>query len=178
MVSWLGGDPDSQHFGVLLSEDPIPRFDAGYYFEIEIDRVREGEEDGLGIGVTTTKPKDIRKAIPDLPEFGIQVPHSWCIGFTGFGHHNHGDIQDFDEVEWDPTDLHVGDRVGCLVTFEGKLLILIHNQIAAEIAGPPVDGSAPLYAVVDIVGNTLGASIVTGAHPPDLSGGWGGWGWG
>lgn len=177
-------DPDSEHFGVLLCEDPVPKFTDGFYFEIEIDRVREGQEDGLGIGVTTTRPKDIRKHFNnDLPEFGIQVPDSWMIGFTGFAHHNYdGDLQDFDEVDWNPTDLHVGDRIGCLVTLEGKVMVIMNGAIAAEMPEVVIPEEVvhghdfPLYAVVDIVGNTLGASIVPGAHPPQLGGGWFGWG--
>merc|ERR1712146_74422 len=107
----------------------------GHYFEVQVDRVRQGEDDGLVVGVTTTKPKDLRRLVPDLPFVASEVPSSWCIGFTGMAHSTVNQ-NDFVDVDWEPQYLRVGDRVGLLVTPKGELCVLENDRPAAW--GPDV----------------------------------------
>lgn len=46
-----------EHFGGLVSNGPLRSYDDCWFFEVSVDAVREGLEDGVAIGVTTCSPQ-------------------------------------------------------------------------------------------------------------------------
>merc|ERR1719201_2326219 len=50
--------------GGLLGNGPLERSDQGWYFEVRVDSVRPGLQEGMAIGVTTQSPAEV-KFIPE-----------------------------------------------------------------------------------------------------------------
>jgi len=150
-------DPSSGGLcGVVFSDVPIPQFTQGFYFEVRIEEVCHGNMDGLTLGVTPLLPKPAQ-----LP-FAVaeQVPLSWSLGYDGAAH-IHGQ-EGMVDIDWNPAGLSVGDRVGLLVRQDGSLQILENGVVACTVA-TSVPTDAPLYAVVDLLGNTVAASLTVSA---------------
>jgi len=147
-------------YGVVLSERPLEETADGFYFELSIDAIQEDKTGGLAIGVTATRPADMALLLPGLPEAAVEVPSCWCIGFYGVAFSSeHGD---FTDVPWDPQLLSLGDRVGLHLTANGTMSIMQNGQVVARSPDEvPID--CPLYAVVDLFGNTAGVSIIPDA---------------
>lgn len=158
---------DDELYGVLLTQNPVPEFKEGVYFEVTVESVKQDEDDGLTMGVTTTSPKDLEAQLPDLPEVSAAVANSWVIGFTGMVHCSFGDLDgQFIDIPWKPQDLKVGDHVGVFVTY-GGLMIVVENGKPVAIGPHPVAmDQGPLYGIVDLLGNTSGVALVPGAKPP------------
>eukprot|EP00746_Dinoflagellata_sp_MGD_P157152 gnl/MRDRNA2_/MRDRNA2_86120_c0_seq5.p1 gnl/MRDRNA2_/MRDRNA2_86120_c0~~gnl/MRDRNA2_/MRDRNA2_86120_c0_seq5.p1 ORF type:complete len:447 (+),score=87.03 gnl/MRDRNA2_/MRDRNA2_86120_c0_seq5:196-1341(+) len=170
----LNDTPDDEDdlFGVILTQHPIPEFEEGLYFEVQVKRVINKHDDGLTIGVTTTSPKDLEAFLPELPEVAAAVTTNWVVGFTGMAHCSIGEWQscphdgNFVDVDWKPQDLKIGDRVGVFVTYEG-LLIVVENGYPVAICPQPVAmDMGPLYGIVDLLGNTMGAALIPDPVPP------------
>eukprot|EP00927_Polykrikos_kofoidii_P044100 TRINITY_DN38158_c0_g1_i1.p1 TRINITY_DN38158_c0_g1~~TRINITY_DN38158_c0_g1_i1.p1 ORF type:complete len:938 (+),score=145.21 TRINITY_DN38158_c0_g1_i1:55-2814(+) len=153
--------------GVIFGDAPLPRFDVGAYFEVSIVATRRGQVDGIAIGVTTQLPP--ASAIPfDCADL---VPRSWSVGFDG---HAHVDGEaGLVPIDWKPRRLLVGDRVGVLVTASGGFRLFVNGETKVRIASASLAASVvgankdvPLFAVVDLLGNTTAVSLVVGALPP------------
>mmetsp|Transcript_50088 Transcript_50088/g.141159 ORF Transcript_50088/g.141159 Transcript_50088/m.141159 type:complete len:476 (+) Transcript_50088:67-1494(+) len=68
--------------GVVFGDGHLPRFaDKSQYFEVRVDKVRQGCPDGLVVGVTSKQPPIVKDAEP----FGCadEVPGSWSFGYDG-----------------------------------------------------------------------------------------------
>jgi len=75
-------------------------------------------------------------------------------------------VRDFADVEWSPTDLQVGDRVGVLVeAASGDMSIFVNGRWCSQ--GPRnIPRDAPLYAAVDLIGNTDGVTLLPAVRRP------------
>lgn len=162
----LSGD---DMYGVLLGASPLTASPEGYYFELMVDAVRADQIDGLVVGVTTTRPKDLAVLVPGLPEVADAVPSSWCLGFCGLAHCSCEEHRgDFGDIDWRPQHLKIGDHVGVLVTPEGRLCVFENHTLVAR-SPQPVPTDRPLFGVVDLLGATMGISMIPAAVPPRRS---------
>mmetsp|Transcript_41724 Transcript_41724/g.78023 ORF Transcript_41724/g.78023 Transcript_41724/m.78023 type:complete len:473 (-) Transcript_41724:158-1576(-) len=153
-------DPSGDEMeGVIYTKDPIPVFPEGAYFEVQIRALRSGEEDAIAIGVTPALPSPY----DDPVEIAEAVPRSWSMGYDGRAHIDGN--ANMIPIPWDGRHLRVDDRVGILVTSRGEAWILENGEPKASLPARVPTG-VPLYAFVDLLGNTLGVSIPIGFAPP------------
>lgn len=138
--------------GVVFSEAPIPRFKQGFYFEVRVEEICAGNTDGLTLGVTPLLPEPTQ-----LPfEVAEMVPLSWSLGYDGAAH-LHGQ-EEMVDIDWNPAALSVGDKVGLLVRPEGDCQLIENGVVVCQVAAS-VPTDVPLYAIVDLLGNTVAASL-------------------
>lgn len=151
-------------FGGVLGNIPLVKEPSGHYFEVKIEEATTGMPDGLAIGVTTVNPTTLKH----VPEILDGLGQAWLVGFDGIMY----DANDFSEVDWYPSELRIGDRVGVLVTPEGQLQIFVNGKWRLD--GPKnVDISRPLFLALDLIGNTEAVSLVPQARCPAAAGGGG-----
>ena len=146
--------------GVLFSANALQVHAFGVYFEVQLQKVRVGEDDGLTLGVATGLPG----ALPDPPfETADDVPNAFCFGFDGKA--VFPDRDDAIVLDWNPKDLQVNDRVGFLVTPQGEGQIFCNGQLkVSSVSGLPT--AVPLFAVVDLLGSAAAVCLVPDAQPP------------
>eukprot|EP00929_Paragymnodinium_shiwhaense_P096985 TRINITY_DN58754_c0_g1_i1.p1 TRINITY_DN58754_c0_g1~~TRINITY_DN58754_c0_g1_i1.p1 ORF type:complete len:832 (-),score=187.85 TRINITY_DN58754_c0_g1_i1:212-2707(-) len=174
------GSGSEEFYGVVLGNAPLPSCEEGRYFEVKIDHVLQGEEylDGLAIGFTATPPEGLANLT--RPACACEVQDSWLAGYNGT-FLNCSDAEDAVTIAWQPVRLKPGDRVGALATHGGDFVVFENGMPVVSIpafpskqmqdAGcqpldmPPLD--VPLYALIDIIGNTRGVTFLMGAYPPD-----------
>lgn len=152
-------DHSTQLGGVVYGDAPIIRFGrhARAYFEVRVDEVRDTCPDGLVLGVTVARPQ--RTAV-----VADEVQQSWSLGYDGNAHVR--DKDDMCPIKWQPWNLREGDHVGLLVTEHGDL-VLFENGIEQDRLSIAIPTNVPLYAFVDLLGNTLAVSLVVDSQPPD-----------
>jgi hypothetical protein len=161
-----------QGFGVVFGDNPLALFNRGCaYFEVRVDAVRKGSPDGLVIGITT----DFPTMDDPVAETADDVAASWSLGFDG----KQACVQqrgnpDLLNTNWNPKDMRVGDHAGLLIGNDGQMLAVVHNgnpDDARVVARGPkkVPFGGPFYALVDLLGNTAGVSLVRDARPPELA---------
>jgi len=163
-------DSGEEMHGAVFGNAPIKAVSDGFYYEVMVREVRDGFPDGLVVGVTTTNPAEVT----EIPETVERIQNSWTIGYDG---QMWDPAQDaMQTVDWDPSALKIGDRVGVLVTrTHGEMLVFLNGE--PQVSGPrgiPVtaadakDGEPPkpLYALVDLLGNARAVSFLPGAEPP------------
>eukprot|EP00928_Gymnodinium_smaydae_P045195 TRINITY_DN30156_c0_g2_i2.p1 TRINITY_DN30156_c0_g2~~TRINITY_DN30156_c0_g2_i2.p1 ORF type:complete len:2939 (+),score=602.76 TRINITY_DN30156_c0_g2_i2:113-8929(+) len=157
-ATYMGTNDDLN--GGLISDGPIVPTHLGMYFEVRIDKVSTGAVDGLAIGVTITSPDAICK----LPESLDTLKDAWLVGFDGASYD--GRTGDFADTNWFPKDLVEGDRVGVLVEAEsGDLVVYVNGE--KRLNGPRgLPCEQPLFALVDLVGNTDGVTLLPLARSP------------
>lgn len=108
-------------FGGVLGNTALAKDSMGMsYFEVKIEEAVTGMPDGLAIGVTSVEPSTLKR----VPEILDGLGKAWLVGFDGIMY----DAHDFSEVDWYPSELRIGDRVGCLVTVEGQLQIFVNGK--------------------------------------------------
>ncbi|CAJ1407544.1 unnamed protein product [Effrenium voratum] len=113
--------------------------------------------DGLAVGVTSDDPA----LLGEVPEILDGLRQAWLIGFDGVMFDSH----DFIEVDWYPSELRIGDRVGVLVAPSGQLSVYVNGK--KRVDGPKnVDTSKPLFPAVDLIGNTDGVTLLLEARCP------------
>lgn len=146
---FTGVDKSDLRAFVVTEEPPLLEADQGYGFEVRIERVRAGHEDGLAIGFTALPPD----AWPEeLPETADLLDTTWLVGYNG-EIYNGGDI--WDKCPWCPANLVVGDRVGVQVSLEGKLHVVVNQRIVFTYnISTPSPLTSALYGIVDLLGNT------------------------
>ncbi|CAL1156486.1 unnamed protein product, partial [Cladocopium goreaui] len=145
-------------FGGVLGNTALAKDSMGVsYFEVKIEEAVTGMPDGLAIGVTSVEPSTLKR----VPEILDGLGKAWLVGFDGIMY----DAHDFSEVDWYPSELRIGDCVGCLVTVEGQLQIFLNGKWRLD--GPKnVDTSRPLYLALDLIGNTEAVSLLPQARCP------------
>lgn len=147
--------------GVVFGDQPVRQFAAGAYFEVSVALTRAIASDGLTLGVTTDLPQeDGWRPVLTADE----LPNSWSLGYDGAAYIN-GE-EDMKRLDWNPKDLCVGDRVGLLVTSFGELCAFVNGRKVAHVLDCDVPLGRPLYAVVDLLGNTAAVDLLPDATPP------------
>ncbi|XP_072029261.1 uncharacterized protein [Amphiura filiformis] len=132
---------------VVLSNRPLAE---GEMFEIRIDRMVDQWAGSIEIGVTTHSPRYL-----DFPRTMTFVKSgTWMLSGESVLHN--GTIIE-DKYCQDLCKLKVGDRIGVLRRNNGNLHFFI-NGVDQGIAATLVPQQ--LYAVVDLYGNTVEATIV------------------
>eukprot|EP00439_Symbiodinium_sp_Y106_P060248 s3364_g8.t2 len=101
-----------EHFGGLVGNGPLRSYDDCWFFEVCVDAVREGLEDGVAIGVTTCSPQMVSE----------EIDPCWLLGFDGMEWD--GAQLLWGPAPWSPKALQVGDRLGVIVTMAGELQVL------------------------------------------------------
>merc|ERR1711879_1090644 len=95
--------------------------DSFYYFELQLVALRDGVKDlGLVIGFTKENPVG-----GELCENPTEVPASWSFGYDGIAFYPDQELPI--DVDFQPSDLRAGDRVGLLI--ENRLVLIFVNGI-------------------------------------------------
>ncbi|CAE7428952.1 neurl4 [Symbiodinium sp. CCMP2592] len=151
-----------EHFGGLVGNGPLRSYDDCWFFEVCVDAVREGLEDGVAIGVTTCSPQMLPE---ELPQTMDEIDPCWLLGFDGMEWD--GAQLLWGPAPWSPKALKVGDRLGVIVTMAGELQVSVNGDIVVQ-ATFALPTERPLYAVVDLIGATRSVTLIPDAQPPVL----------
>jgi hypothetical protein len=155
IAKYIGPDKDGEACGVVYGDGPIASSTDGRYFEVTVDAVRDGPDDGLVVGVTTAYPKEIF----DLAQ---QVPESWTFGYDGSAQMDGED--DMRPIEWQPKQLKTGDRVGLSVRGAAVEVFLNDKKVVSMACAVPE--GRHLYPIVDLLGCTDGVTLNLSAVAP------------
>lgn len=148
---------------VVLGTQPLERQEQGWYFEVIVKETVNGWVGGLGIGVTTNKPSDLKR----VPDKAWRMPSTFIVGYWGCVFLDGRERR----TRWRADSLTQGQRVGLLVTGDGR------GDLIVFVDGLPVvraDGAVPsglssaefLHPVVDVFAATLSVELQQRAQPP------------
>jgi len=151
---------------VVIGSEPLPRRDAGWYFEVEIRETVDGWVGGLGIGVTSTTPE----RLGHVPDKAWRVPHTFIIGYWGCLFLDGKEHRS----KWRADTLKIGSRVGIHVTDgTGDLHVFTNDEpvvfVKGAVSGYSMIGNAGYYPIVDVFAATLSVGLNPKALPPPLS---------
>jgi hypothetical protein len=155
-ASYTGADKENSMRGVVFGDSPIPNFPTGSYFEVRVEEVASGAQDGLALGVTTKYPGEVF-------EVAQEVPDSWSFGYDGSAQLN--DEDDMRTISWHPQNLKKADRVGFSVRGAAVSVYLNDKKVVSMACTIPE--GRPLYPIVDLLGCTNAVSLLPAASPPD-----------
>jgi len=140
----------------------------GCFFEVVVQETVAGWVGGLGIGVTSTSPSDLRR----LPDKAWRIPDSFIVGYWGC---IFLDGQEH-RTAWRSDSLVVGSRVGLLVTNDGRgdLIVFVNGRPVVKVDGALLGDcddarpkwQEPLYPVVDVFAATRIVELSQHAVPP------------
>jgi len=114
--------------------------------------------------VTHTCPATLAKT----PEKAEEIPFTIAVGYTGSVYLNGCERA----VDWSPGHLQIGQRVGILITDDGRGDVIIFEDHKPVVC---IDGDglreagfkdAPLYPVVELFGGTSGVTLCPRASLP------------
>lgn len=152
---------------VAIGSSPLSRQPAGLYFEVEVCQTVEGWLGGLGIGVTHTAPSQLRDH--RLPDKAWRLPGTFILGYSG--------VRYLDGIEapidWQPDTLRVGQRVGLLVSGDGRtdMVAFVDGKEVARVPGKDLRPAGlrdePLHAIVDVYNAVLAVKLLPDAVAPD-----------
>lgn len=148
-------------FGLAFCSSPLTFIDEKAYFEVMIEDTCTGNEDGFVLGVTTKLPSSVEY----VPAMADVLPNSWSIGYDGQACWYEGDASEMTPVDWNPRDLEVGDRVGFLIDSRGDVVVSVNGEEVTDLPGG-VTVNKPLFAFVNLLGNTRAVRIISDALPP------------
>ncbi|CAJ1371026.1 unnamed protein product [Effrenium voratum] len=158
-------DSGEEVFGVCIGNSPLVPSAGGRYFEVRVDKVREGAGDGLALGFTLVPPEELAGEEPH--ETSDTLPESWTAGYDGFYRSMH---RADERVKWDPASLQVHDRVGALLSRAGQFIILVNGKVVARVSDDfPLADVEAFYAVVDLLGRVCQVTMVRDAQPPAVA---------
>jgi len=149
---------------VAIGSSPLDRQARGLYFEVELRQTVDGWLGGLGIGVTHTPPGRIGR----LPDKAWRIPETFIVGYSGSLYLNGGETK----VEWQPDTLKAGQRIGLLVTGDGResLAVFVDGREELRIDGARLHEAglrdAPLYPVVDVFNASQSLLLLARAVAP------------
>lgn len=152
----------------VMGSEALPRQSRGLFFEVVIQQVLEGWMGGLGIGVTHTPPGQLTR----LPDKAWRVPESFVVGYSGSAYFNEKEQR----ISWQPDTLQVGQRVGFLITGDGRehLLIFVDDKEVLRIDGGDLHAQglrdAPLYPLVDVFNAAQAIGLNPCAQAPSAFG--------
>lgn len=148
---------------VVVGSAPLPRQQAGWYYEVEVCETVDGWVGGLGIGVTRTSPVELRR----VPDKAWRLQSTWIVGYWGCVFLN-GKEQ---RTQWRADALPAGSRVGILVSGDGSgdLRVFVDGVlvVSVEAAVPQTGSDNALFPVVDVFAATLKVALRPGASPPE-----------
>eukprot|EP00971_Amphidinium_carterae_P217081 4309407-Amphidinium_carterae.1 len=145
------GNPEDMQ-GVVFTDTPLPEKDGCRLIEVCLTETRQGEADGLTLGVTTALPNP-GESHPDTAD---DILESWSIGFDGCAH-----VDGVDEmlaVSWNPADLRNGDTVGFVVLSSGEAYVRVNGKRTVDLPAT-VRVGCPLYGFIDLLGNAKEVSL-------------------
>jgi len=148
---------------VLIGSSPIPRQTHGWYFEVEIRETVEGWVGGVGIGITSADPANLRR----VPDKAWRMPNTYIVGYWGCVFLDGQEKR----TSWKPDMLKAGTKVGLLISDDGSgdMRVFVDLSPVVYIQGALrglVTPSSELYAVVDVFAATLAVALQKYASPP------------
>ncbi|CAJ1372505.1 unnamed protein product, partial [Effrenium voratum] len=159
-ASYVGTKEEESYelHGGVIGNGPLAAGPEGKYFELELTRAGEGHPDGLCVGVTQSRPQELRSP-PDTMD---GVRSTWIAGYDGLM----WDPKEGDMVStpWNPSSLQNGDAVGVLVRPEGHFVVLVNGEVVLE-RNAQVPFASPLFAVVDLLGSADAARLRPDQRP-------------
>eukprot|EP00930_Biecheleria_cincta_P024181 TRINITY_DN17339_c0_g1_i1.p1 TRINITY_DN17339_c0_g1~~TRINITY_DN17339_c0_g1_i1.p1 ORF type:complete len:757 (+),score=136.40 TRINITY_DN17339_c0_g1_i1:76-2271(+) len=152
---------------VAIGSAPLSRQPSGLYFEVEVCQTVEGWLGGLGIGVTHTAPSQQRDH--RLPDKAWRLPGTFILGYSGVRYLDGSEAP----IDWQPDTLRVGQRVGLLVTGDGRtdMVAFVDGKEVARVPGKDLRPAGlrdePLYAIVDVYNAVLAVKLLPDAVAPE-----------
>jgi len=149
---------------VLIGSTPLARQKDGWYFEVEIRETVEGWVGGVGIGVTTTSPGNLRR----VPDKAWRMPNTYIIGYWGCVFLDGQERR----TSWKPDLLQAGSKVGLLISESGGsggIRVFVDGSLVVYIEGALGSHAVPtteFYPVVDVFAATLAVALQPFASPP------------
>mmetsp|Transcript_34230 Transcript_34230/g.97905 ORF Transcript_34230/g.97905 Transcript_34230/m.97905 type:complete len:192 (-) Transcript_34230:203-778(-) len=150
----------------VVGEAPLQRQRRGLFFEVTVQSVVDGWLGGLAVGVTHTAPASMQQRMPDK---ACNIPRTFIIGYSGSAHLNGVEAR----CQWQPDRLREGQRVGVLVTGDGRedLVVFVDEEEVLRVEGSALHDTGlrpePLYPVVDVFNATLAVSLTPYATAPE-----------
>merc|ERR1719161_3374245 len=131
---------------------------TGLYYEIRVDNVKDGATLGLAVGVSSVCHEG------DEVKLSAMKP-SFTAGFDGLLQAE----DSWSEINWSPSHLRTGDRVGVLVTQGGDFIVLENGEVRInEPVGIPV-GKAMGEEMFALVMASQGVEVsMLDVEPPPL----------
>ncbi|CEL93826.1 unnamed protein product [Vitrella brassicaformis CCMP3155] len=149
--------------GVVISSSPVPLSPhVGLYFQLTVDEVGDHLGSGLAIGLTTTDPA----TLSSVPHFAIDVADSWFAGYTGTARL---DSTWDDSFKFYSNRLEAGDTVALLLSVQ-RYFMVFHNGRLKDwrfVRNVVRTLELPMFALVDVRGDTRVVTLARDAHPPD-----------
>mmetsp|Transcript_56596 Transcript_56596/g.132793 ORF Transcript_56596/g.132793 Transcript_56596/m.132793 type:complete len:640 (+) Transcript_56596:55-1974(+) len=156
---------------VALGSAPLVRQASGWYFEVVIQETVSGWVGGLGIGVTRTPPGTVQR----VPDKAWRLPGTCIVGYWGCVFLDGNERK----THWRPDDLQAGQRVGFLVTGDGRgdIILFVDDQPVVHVPGAmlakdmnatsiAVGVPEPMFPIVDIFAATRAVALIRRATPP------------
>jgi len=142
---------------VVIGSAPLTRQSRGLFFEVEVCQVVDGWMGGLGIGVTHTAPGQLMR----VPDKGACVPGTFIAGYSGRMFLDGKEKR----ICWHPDELRAGQRVGLLLTGDGKenFSVFVDGVEVVFMEGAALREAGlrdePLYPIVDVNNATLAVAL-------------------
>jgi len=92
----------------------------GLYFEVEVKQTVDGWLGGLALGFTHTAPQQFQHE--RVPDKAWRVPSTFVVGYSGCIYLDGTERR----TEWQPDVLKVGQRVGLLLTGDGRCDMVVY----------------------------------------------------
>jgi len=149
---------------VVMGSAPLERQAGGLYFEVRVNGTVDATAGGLAIGVTHTAPEELA----EVPGKAKDVPLTFAIGYDGLAYLNGCEKQ----LGWNPERLQIGQRVGLLITDDGRGDLIVFEDLkpVVQISGVALRDAGlmagPLYPLVDLFGSTSVVILAPTAVPP------------
>lgn len=149
---------------VVVGSAPLERQDEGWYFEVLVKETVNGWVGGLGIGVTRVAPTELKR----MPDKAWRIPNTFIVGYWGCVFLDGRERR----TKWKADSLREGQRVGLLVTGDGRgdLIVFVDGKpvVRADDVLPCAVGmpAEPLYPVMDVFAATLCVELQRRAKAP------------
>ena len=165
-IKYVGANKDADMCGCAISTAPIPLFEEGLYFEVQVIATQQSNPDGLTLGVTTTPPWT-GEPVPNTLD---DIPHSWAVGYNGQSWNS--SKGEWKQISWCGKDLTVGQRVGVFIAPPPVSQMFVFLDDVMVCRGPTKMPSCidyPFYALVDLLGNCDAVALIDGSRPPPIA---------
>mmetsp|Transcript_118505 Transcript_118505/g.329397 ORF Transcript_118505/g.329397 Transcript_118505/m.329397 type:complete len:198 (+) Transcript_118505:3-596(+) len=149
---------------VVVGSRPLERQARGLYFEVQVRQTVDGWLGGMGIGVTHTPPGQL----PRLPDKAVGLAETFVAGYSGCVFLNGSEKR----TQWQPETLKIGQRVGLLITGDGRehFKVFVDGVERLHVDGADLHAAglrdAALYPVVDVHNATQSVELLPWAVAP------------
>merc|ERR1711881_675051 len=123
-----------------------------------VTEITDARKGGLAIGISHTAPEELS----DVPTKAEDIPLTFAIGYGGSVYLNGCERR----VNWNPEHLQVSQRVGLLVTDDGRGDLIVFEDLTpvVRISGFALRDAGllagPLYPLIDFCGATSAVTLV------------------